>query len=195
MEMSLVWRGGNCLDFWDRCLFLEEEESFKPSHQCTTPTASLSTRLCLILLNLSRVSLPPLPSLSRRSPSPLSLAVAARSRRWAPAADGCLAEAVSTQEGRQWGGGRRETAGSRGRRLPGRGVSGGCILSSARSASGEAAGSRLAEAAVAHLDGGSGRTLPVQRRRLLLELILIQEAVMKGSRDGLGGGTTMECGW
>uniref|UniRef100_A0A0E0HAK4 Uncharacterized protein n=1 Tax=Oryza nivara TaxID=4536 RepID=A0A0E0HAK4_ORYNI len=35
----------------------------------------------------------------------------------------------------------------------------------------------------------------MQRRRLLLELILIQEVVMKGSRDGLGGGTMMECGW
>lgn len=87
-----------------RYFFLKKSTyNFKPSHQRTTPTASLSTRLCLILLNLSRLSLPPLPSLSRRSPSPLSLAVAARSRRRAPAADGCLAKAASTREGRQWG--------------------------------------------------------------------------------------------
>uniref|UniRef100_A0A0E0PIH1 Uncharacterized protein n=1 Tax=Oryza rufipogon TaxID=4529 RepID=A0A0E0PIH1_ORYRU len=133
MEMSLVWRGGNCLDFWDRCLFLEEE------------------------------------------------------RRRAPAADGCLAKAASTREGRQWGEEARDG------RLPRPAAA--WQRSSGRRASEKAAGSRLAEAAAAHLDGGSGRALPMQRRRLLLELILIQEAVMKGSRDGLGGGTTMECGW
>uniref|UniRef100_A0A0E0PKD7 Uncharacterized protein n=1 Tax=Oryza rufipogon TaxID=4529 RepID=A0A0E0PKD7_ORYRU len=161
-----------------------------------------------------------------------------------PLASGWLAE-VAAAAGWQWGGsGEWEGSGlpSHGRRLAGRGGGGGggrtlpsarsgergggelpSARSDARGASGEVAGSCLAEAAAAQLGGGSGRTLPMRRRRrawrtavaramwrpatflgelvldeytsLLLSLSRIQEAVTKGSRDGLEGGTAVECGW